>query len=47
MGRDGVYLSSKIALHDYRAESSGRGVIATQNIAVSTPSVSFSNNAEK
>src|SRR2546423_7698896 len=35
MCREEVFLSSKIALHDYRSENSGRGVIATEPITVS------------
>jgi hypothetical protein len=34
MDRDGVYLSPKIALHDYRSANQGRGLIATENISV-------------
>jgi hypothetical protein len=35
--RKNVFLSEKIALHDYRAENQGRGLVANENIAVTRP----------
>src|SRR5579862_9914189 len=46
MCREGVFLSPKLALHDYRSENSGRGAIATEPIIVS-PALNVSAHSQK